>query len=184
MTHQGPPMSTFVSVPRALLYGKRDRLWGIFPPAELSGRELERMSRLGAAAAARLDELGPPYHPLLTGLGAVHVRRRYIVPELMGWYLYRAAARVITGLGRRSSVLRGLAVRLFLVFMILVISVGIPLAMVVVLLLSPLLRTRIDRYARRLAAPSEPEETPAGPQRPKATTTAPALTGPPEAAGG
>jgi hypothetical protein len=40
VTHQGPALATFVSVPRALLYGKRDRLWGIFPPADLGRPEL------------------------------------------------------------------------------------------------------------------------------------------------
>ena len=33
VTHQGPPLATFVTTTRALFTGKRDRLWGIFPPA-------------------------------------------------------------------------------------------------------------------------------------------------------
>ena len=94
VTHQGPPWATFVSVPRALLYGKRDRLWGIFPPADLSQSDLDRVAQLGAAAAERLLEHdGPPREPLLAGQPTVDVQRRYIMPELGGWYAYRWGER-------------------------------------------------------------------------------------------
>lgn len=186
LTHQGPPFSTFVSVPRALLYGKRDRLWGIFPPAELSPRQLERMTRLGGVVAARLNDIQPPYRPLLAGQGAVEVKWRYIIPEAGGWYLYRAAARVVTRVGRRSPLLRRLSISLFVFLMFVVIGLGIPLCLLVVLLLYPLLRGPIRRYAQRLAAPSgfgplPPAQAPepAGLLQPAAPMT-PASTGPPD----
>jgi hypothetical protein len=155
VTNQGPPFSTFVSVPRALLYGKRDSLWGIFPPAGLSERDLGRAESLGNVVAARLEEIHPPYHPLLTGQGAVEIKQRYVVPEALGWYLYRACARAVVHLGTPGSQLRRLAIGLFVWLMLAVILVGIPLTLVVVLVLYPFLRGPIRRYAQRLAQPSD-----------------------------
>jgi hypothetical protein len=154
ITHQGPPFSTFVSVPRALLTGKKDRLWGIFPPAELGQNELDRSERLGAAVASRLDDLRPPYTPLLSGLGAVEVKRRYIAPELTAWYLYRGIARFVVRVGRRSEGLRRFLLYLFMFGVLALICFGVPLCLVTVFVLYPLLGGWIDRYARRLAEPS------------------------------
>jgi hypothetical protein len=155
VTHQGPPMSTFVSVPRALLYGKRDRLWGIFPPAHLDQKDLDRAERLGTAAAEKLNHLTPPYRPLLTGLGAVSVKLRYIVPEFCGSYIYRIGARLVAYRRPPGSRGRGRAITLFMYFLLGMILVGIPTMIVVSLALSPILRNKINRYAQRLIEPSD-----------------------------
>jgi hypothetical protein len=154
VTHQGPPLTTFVSVPRALLWGKRDRLWGIFPPADLSARDLERAERLGSVVATRLDDLTLPYKPLLGGQGAVTVKKRYIVAELGGWYFYRGSARLIARLGPPGGRARYCATWLFTLTMLAVIFIAIPLCVVVFSLLYPLLRGKINRYAWQLAQPS------------------------------
>jgi len=154
VTHPGPPFSTFVSVPRALLVGKKDRLWGIFPRAELDARNLDRCERLGSAVAERLDELRPPYQSLLTGLGAVEVKRRYIVPERTAWYLYRGVARLVGRKGERRDLPRELALYLFMAGVLSLICMGLPLCLVTVFVLYPVLGGRIARYAHRLAEPS------------------------------
>jgi hypothetical protein len=154
ITHPGPPFSTFVSVPRALLVGKKDRLWGIFPPAELDARELDRCARLGAAVAERLDKLRPPYPSLLAGLGAVEVKRRYIVPERTAWYLYRVVAPLVGRRGERDERSRQLALYVFMAGVLALICAGLPLCLVTVFVLYPVLGGRIARYARRLAEPS------------------------------
>jgi len=154
VTHQGPPFSTLVSVPRALLYGKRDRLWGIFPPAELSQQELERAGHLGAAVACRLDDLRAPHRPLLVGLGAVKIIRRYVVPELLGWYIYRAAAGLVVRAGQSGERARRLAISLFIATLLMMIFFAMPFFIVLVFVLSPLLHGRISRYMQHLAEPS------------------------------
>jgi hypothetical protein len=154
ITHPGPAFSTFVSVPRALLWGRRDRLWGIFPPADLSPSDLERAERLGNVVAAHLDDVHPGSPSLLAGQGAVEVKRRSIVPELMGRFLYRHSARVVARITSRGSFQRQIAIYACLTWMMLVILFGIPLCIVVVFLLSPFSSGRLDRYARQLAAPS------------------------------
>ena len=155
VSHQGPPYATFVSVPRLLLWGKRDRFLGLFPPAEVSPSDLERVGRLGAALADRLRTPGDwPARSLLAGMGAVHVNPRYIVPELVGWYLYRAATPLVLLAGRLGAWARRLAIYVFGGVLVAAVLVGVPLMLLGVLVSYPFVSRRLRRYAARLAEPS------------------------------
>nr|QEO74397.1 hypothetical protein [uncultured bacterium] len=155
VSHQGPPFATFVSVPRLLLYGKRDGLWGIFPPAEVSRQDIERVQRLGQAASEKLRQREDwPCHSLLTGVGAVRVKRRYVIPELFGWYTYRFCADGVLLATRYGPLARRLAIYVFVAMLLSMIFVGIPFVLLGMLIVYPLLYRSIERYAVRLAEPS------------------------------
>jgi len=155
VTHQGPAWATFITTPRALLFGKKDRFWGIFPPAGLDEKELDRVARFGKAILERQGRLHQPDAiPLLTGLGAVSINRRYLVPELIGWYWFRGWAHLIRFLGRLGTVPRMASVYLFVVFLLFMIVVVMPLTMLARLLLHPFIHKRLAEYARRLQQPS------------------------------
>lgn len=154
-SHQGPPMATFVSVPRLLLSGRRDRLWNIFPPAEISADDISHIAKLGNEVAARLDKLDDDSPgPLLSGMGAVHVKRQYIIPELIGYYLYVVSSRVIQFFDRFGGWVRPVVIFFFTLNLLLSIVIGIPAMILVMILLYPLLFFKIRDYARRLAEPS------------------------------
>jgi hypothetical protein len=145
VTHQGPPWATFVTAPRLLLLGKREPFWKVFPPAGLSDVELQRVQRLGEAVRARLDRLHQPQpQSLLHGLGAVEINRRYLLPELIGWYLFRAWAYLLWGMGRCGWMVRYMGVALFMVFLVMLVAVVMPVLIVVA----------AGAYAERLAEPS------------------------------
>lgn len=155
VTHQGPPWATFITTPRALLFGQKGPFWKIFPPAGIAEGELERIRGFGRAVRQHFDRLRDPApRSLLQGLGAVHVNRRYMIPEFLGWYLFRAWARVLSSLGRPGSWARSLGVVLFILFLVTAVVVGIPLVILGSLLLSPLINRLARPYAERLAAPS------------------------------
>jgi hypothetical protein len=157
VNHQGPPYATFISVPRLLLLGKRDRFLGVFPPAEVSQEDLERVDRLGGAVAEQLRTHDPwPNRPLLSGKGAVHVNPRYIVPELVGWYLYQWGTGAVLFAGRLGAWARRLAIYVFAVILVAAVLIAVPLMLVGVLAFSPFLSRSISRYAIRLAEPSGP----------------------------
>jgi hypothetical protein len=153
VTHQGPPWATFITAPRFLLLGKKDPFWGIFPPAGLSAVELDRVRRLGTAIRERLDFL-PQSQSLLRGLDAVELNRRYLLPELLGWYLFRGWAHLLKGLGKVGRAVRYVGVGLFMLFLVTVVALGIPLLFFVSLLLYPLVRRMTRSYAERLAEPT------------------------------
>lgn len=155
VTHQGPPWATFVTAPRLLLFGKREPFWGVFPPAGLSGAELQRVRRLGESVRERLDQLRRPQpQSLLRGLGAVEVNRRYLVPERIGWHLFRAWAHVLQGLGRLGWIVRYAGVAGFMLFLVVLVTVVMPVVVVASALLHPLARKASRSYAERLAEPS------------------------------
>lgn len=153
VTHQGPPWATFVTAPRFLLFGKKDRFWRVFPPAGLSEVELDRVRRLGSAIRERADQL-PQCQSLLRGLDAVELNRRYLLPELIGWYLFRGWARFLKGLGKVGRTIRLAGVGLFMLCLVTAVVAGIPLLFLVNLLLYPFVRRMTRSYAGRLVEPS------------------------------
>lgn len=155
VTYKGPPWTTFVTAVRSLLWGRRDGLWGIFPAAGVGHDEVTRLERLGAAVAEQLETLhDPSREPLLRGRGAVEVIRRYVGPELVGWYTYRLWARFVLFAGRFGNWARRAAMYLFIVNVFAAVLVGIPIALILAPFLFPLLKRPVARYARRLAEPS------------------------------
>ncbi len=144
VTHQGPAWATFITTPRALLFGKKEGFWGIFPPAGLADEELTRVTRFGKAILDRRDRLQQSEAvPLLAGLGAVTINCRYVIPDLIGWYWFRL------GTGARLA-----GVYLFVVFLLFMIVVVMPLTMLGRLFFFPLINKRLTAYVHRLEQPS------------------------------
>jgi len=155
VTHQGPPWATFVTTPRALLFGKTEPFWGIFPPAGIGAKELDRVRQIGEILRDRwpLRAAGSA-EPALCGVGAVAINRRYMVPEAIGWYLFMGWARVLKALGRLGRWARQSGIVCFMIFLVCVVGLGIPAVVLMTLLLFPVLRKSMAAYAERLAAPS------------------------------
>ena len=105
VTHQGPAWATFITTTRALLLGKRDKLWGVFPPAGLAA-EQSRLAgaSLGTCIASQLPVAGRQREQLVKRRGqrAVELNRRYVLPELVGWFGFSAWARLLRFLKRRA----------------------------------------------------------------------------------
>jgi len=155
LTHQGPPWATFITTPRALLFGKRDACWKIFPPAGLSDQELERIGGLGETVLERISLLDHPQGgPLLPNCGAVRIQRRYVVPELIGWYVFRTCGQWIRQLGRFGQTFRKLGIYLFMTCLVLLILLVLPVSLLLLCLLKPLYRRQFEAYVRTLAEPS------------------------------
>ncbi len=155
VTHAGPPWTTFVTVPRGLLFGKKTPLWGIFPAAEIGPAQTGRIERLGAVVRDQLDCLNDPQpRPLLRDQGAVEMQRRYIIPERIAWAGCRAWSRLVLFAGRFGGWPRRLAIYLYLVYLVLMILIALPICILMTLVCYPLIRGRLNRYARELTLPS------------------------------
>lgn len=155
VTHQGPPWATFVTTPRALLFGKTEPFWGIFPAAGLGAAEVARVQGIGEILRERwANRSKDEPRSLLHDAGAIHINYRYMVPEAVGWHVFMAWAWVIKTLGRCGRWLRTLGICCFMVFLVCAVTVGIPLLTLLTLLLTPFVRKPMTAYAARLAAPS------------------------------
>jgi hypothetical protein len=156
VTHQGPPWATFITTTRSLFTGKRDRLWGVFPPAGIPEETDQRMGTLGAAVVRQIDELDDPAaKPFLRGLGAVEVNRRYVIPEVVMSRCLPFWAHVIRGFGRLARPLRHVGIFIFLHFLLFMIITGIPVTIITLPLVYPFIRKPMASYISRLRQPTE-----------------------------
>ena len=151
---QGPAWATFVTTPRWMFTGKKDAFWK-FPPAGVSEEEVAAVERFGRALTEQRDRIGEtPVRPLLTGLGAVRIDRKFVIPELMGRTLFAPWSRITRWAGPPGGLLRAFLLRVFTTNLLLVVLILIPLSIVVRLLLYPFLRAPLRAYTARLMAPS------------------------------
>ena len=154
VTHQGSPIATLVSTPRALLSGRGDALLGVFPEAGVAAGDRERLQRLARAAAARLAETDAVSGSLLAGEPAVSVKRWLIGPELLGWYAFHGWAHLLRRLSRPHGTARRIGAWAFALFLAAMILVGLPLTAIGTPILYLVARGWLSRRAARLAAPT------------------------------
>jgi len=155
VTDEGPTWATFVSTPRWMFTGKRDRFLRVFPPAGVSETTIEGLSRFGEALSARSGELEKrPVGPLLTGLGAVEIEERFVVPELIALVSFPPWAKLAVLSGPSGSIRRAFTLTLFALYLIFAILILIPVSIILRLLLYPFVAGPLRAYIERLRSPS------------------------------
>jgi hypothetical protein len=154
VTHQGSPLLTLVSTPRALLFGRKDSLLGVFPKAGVADSERARLRGLAAVMAQRLQSGRSFGESLLSGEPAISITRWLVVPELLASYCFYGSAVAIRALGKFHPTLRTLGVYAFTVFLLLLILIGLPLAIAGSALAWSGMRGRLDAYVKKLSMPT------------------------------
>lgn len=155
ITDQGAPWAGFITTPRWMFTGKRDRFLRVFPPAGVADEVIRSLARFGRAINERRIYLdAEPPRPLLRGLGAVQVERRYVIPELIGRFTFPIWARMIRAAGPQGGPARRFLTLLFVIYLVLAIVLVIPASVLVSFLLYPLIRGPLRVYIDRLKAPS------------------------------
>lgn len=156
-THQGPPWATFVSTVRGVLWGKRKPLWGLFPAAGIGDAELSTLREAGRLIATHVQQDRESAASDALQLPPLRVRRRYIVPELLGSYVFAGWARCMSSLGMQGGRMRRMAAAAFVPLLIVLIVVCMPVVIGLTLLLRPLLAKRLDRFVDRINALKRPQ---------------------------
>lgn len=155
LTDRASPWATFVTTPVWVLTGRKGPLWGIFPPAGVSERDIRGASRFGRALVDALPLLqSPTPGPLLAGLGAVKVNPGYIAGEKIAHRSFMIWSRLLRRLGKPGSGARRAVLVVYIIFLVIMILTVMPLGIVVRALLRPLLRERLNEQVRQLEAPS------------------------------
>lgn len=158
LTDPGHPLATFVTTPRWVLTGRRDRFFGL-PPAGVSPEEIRRADRFGKALAEALDQNAERHSaPMLTGLRAVIANPRLAISERAGQRAFTVWSRLIRAAGRRGQWRRRPVLALFAVYLIAMILTVVPISLLLQWLLSPLLRQRLERLRAELEEPSGSQE--------------------------
>jgi hypothetical protein len=153
-TDQGHPLATFITTPRWVLTGKRDRFLGL-PPAGVAPDEIRRASRFGRALADALDDDAERLPvPMLSGLQAVTANPRLAISERAGQRAFRVWSKLIRAFGKRGQWRRRPLLLIFALYLIVMIVTVVPLSLLVQWLFSPLLKPRLGRLRAELEQPS------------------------------
>nr|MBL8410649.1 dialkylresorcinol condensing enzyme [Dechloromonas sp.] len=153
-TDQGHALATFITTPRWVLTGKRNRWLGL-PPAGVAPEEIRAASRFGRALADALDHNAERSgQPMLTGLRACTVNPRLALSERAAHRAFKVWSRLIRAFGKRGQWRRRPILLVFALYLITLVLTVVPLSLLLQWLLSPLLAPRLARLRAELEQPS------------------------------
>lgn len=154
LTDSGHPLATFITTPRWVLTGKRDRFLGL-PPAGVAPEEIRAARRFGQALAGALNRSAETTgQPMLAGLRAVTVNPRLAISERAGRRAFGVWSRLIRAFGQRGSWQRRPILLVFSLYLIVMVLTVVPSSLLLQWLLSPLLKSRLEGLRARLELPS------------------------------
>ena len=157
-TDQGHALATFITTPRWVLTGHRDRFFGL-PPAGVSPEQIQGASRFGDALAVALNnDREQVAAPMLTGLRAVTVNPRLAMSERAGRRAFGVWSKLIRCFGKRGQWQRRPVLLLFAFYLIVMVLTVVPTSLLLQWLLSPLLKSRLEQLRTRLEMPSGSQE--------------------------
>ena len=153
VTDDGPAWATFVTTPRWLLSGRRDRWLRIFPPAGISDETIAASRRFGEAIAARGDLLGSPaVGSALRDVEPLSVDRPMVLPDLLLGRVFRVWAATIQRLSPPGGLRRRLVTFAFGGWLVATVPVVVG-GLVLLRLVAPRTAERLtERYLAPLAA--------------------------------
>jgi hypothetical protein len=157
LVDQGRPAASFVTTPRWLWTGKKNRFLGLFPPAGVSESDIENASRFGKALGKGLhDGRVAAKTSVLGGMGAVRVIPHNITAERLGRRSFRIWGRVIRVVGKQGQRRRLPLLLGYAAFLSVAIIAILPASLAVrrLLLLSPAYRQRMRAQVERYEQPS------------------------------
>jgi hypothetical protein len=154
LTDEAPALATFITTPRWMFTGRRDRFLGL-PPAGVDARQTAGAARFGAALADALARDGEKRgQPMLGGLGAVKVAPHLILSERAGRRAFQVWSGIIRRCGRAGQWRRIPALVLFVLYLMLMILAVVPLSLALQRLAAPLLARRLKALACHYEQPS------------------------------
>jgi hypothetical protein len=147
---------TFFSTPMWMLFGKRGPFFnGWIPRAGVSEADIAGCERFGRAIEAQLPnrEISDT-RPMLTGLGAVHVREGLIESEKTIKRSFRLWGALLRSLGKPDALARQFVILIYFLFLFIVILTVVPILAVIKMILKPLAKAGIAKQREYFAAPS------------------------------
>lgn len=150
----GPALATFITTPRWMLTGRRDRFLGL-PPAGISDADIEGASRFGRAIAAAF-EAGrvDGEQPLLTGLRAVTVDDRLLASERIGRRSFMIWSRLVRLFGEPGAFARRPVLLVYSLFLVAMIVTLVPASLLIRRAIRPLRRRHGAAVRLHYTAPS------------------------------
>ena len=156
---ESPALVTFITTPRWMLTGRRDRFLGL-PPAGITAQQTAGTARFGKALAEALArDAEKTGQPMLSGLCAVKVTPHLAMSERTAHRAFRVWSRLVRLCGRAGQWRRIPALMLFIIYLIVIILTVVPINFVLQRLAAPLLARRAAAIIRHYEQPSGADAT-------------------------
>lgn len=152
---QGNSLATFITTPRWMFTGKKDSLWGIFPKAGVSDKDISNASRFGYAIKEALSkDLEQSHTSLCTGLKAAKVNEKLIKSEQIGHKSFLIWGKLIKKLGKQGDWKRKPILLVYTLFLILMIITVVPINMGLQILIRKIKKDKIAQEKAYYEMPS------------------------------
>ena len=159
LTDESPSFLTFITTPRWMFTGRRDRFLGL-PPAGINARQTTGVARFGRALAEALardeEKTG---RPMLGGLCAVKVTPHLVMTERTARRAFRVWSKFVRLCGRAGQWRRLPALMLFAAYLIVIILTIVPIHFILQRLAAPLSARRAATIIRHYEQPSGADNT-------------------------
>lgn len=155
LTDQGNSLATFITTPRWMLTGKKDSLWGMFPKAGISQKDIKDASRFGHAIKEALEkDLEKDHKSICRGLNAVNVNEKLIKSEQIGTKSFIIWGKLIRKIGKAGDLKRRPFIALYTLFLILMIITVVPINMIVQTIIRKINKNKIQEQKAYYEMPS------------------------------
>lgn len=152
---QGNSFATFITTPRWMLTGKKDSLWGIFPEAGVSPKDIKDAKRFGEAIRFALhNNTHKEGTSLCYGLKAVEVDEKLIKSEQIATKSFTIWGKLIRKVGKQGEAKRKPIVMLYVVFLLLIILTIVPINMLIQTILRKVNKEKVLKQKEIFETPS------------------------------
>ncbi len=149
----GGKIASFVTTPRWMLTGKRNPfLW--FPAAGILKEDIAETVRFGEAIRKALGEGSALSESILSGLGAIQRRDKFLVGEHIGRRSFKIWGKIIRFAGGPHSRWRRPVLGLYVIYLIAMIIVLMPIALILKILLTPFMKRMFETMWQVYESPS------------------------------
>ncbi|MCL1826044.1 MAG: dialkylresorcinol condensing enzyme [Betaproteobacteria bacterium] len=159
LTDESPPLLSFITTPRWMLTGRRDRFLGL-PPAGINAKQTAGVARFGIALAGALsrdeEKCG---QSMLSGLRAVNIAPHLIMSERTGRRAFLVWSKFVRLCGHTGQKRRVPALILFALYLITMIPIVVPLHFILNRLTARLFARRAAEIVRLYVQPSGADDT-------------------------
>lgn len=150
VTDTGPTWATFVSTPRWLLTGRRDRFLRIFPPAGVGDQAIASLERFGRRLANCAGHLNGARR-LFGGLDPVAVEEPMVLADAAGALAFRPWAELIARADERGPAAGEAARAAFALWLVTTVPVAVPALALARLAMRDAVDAAIARWVARIA---------------------------------
>lgn len=154
LVDEGGSGFSFLSTPLWMFTGKKGPWW-CAPKAGISELDIQKSERFGKRIVECLTSNPEALKSsILTGLGAVKIKEKTIASEALAHRSFLVWGRLLRAVGSPTSLARKVFVRIYIVFLIILILTLVPISALIKKLLTPFTKQRIKTQKEYYSFPS------------------------------